>query len=66
MADLAAGQEETDERELVYRHRYREAREAGFSIVEAALFSESDADVGELRRLVALGCPAGLIRKIVL
>ena len=58
--------EAVDELELVRRHRYREAREAGFSIVEAALFADGDADVGELRKLVAAGCAVGLIRRIVL
>lgn len=55
-----------DERLEVLRRRYMEARQAGLTIVEARLFSESDRDVGELRQLVAAGCPVETIRQIVL
>lgn len=55
-----------DEVEEVSLHRFREARQAGLSIVEACLFAESSVDVGELRSLVAAGCPIQLIRRIVL
>lgn len=55
-----------DEQLEVLRRRYTEARCAGLTIVEARLFAESDRDVGELRRLVASGCPLDTIRQIVL
>ena len=64
--DLLDEPGETAEREQVYRHRYKEARDAGMSIVEASLFADSDGDLAELRRLVQLGCPIQLIRRIVL
>lgn len=50
----------------VLRWRYKEARQAGLTIVEASLFAESDADLAELRRLVRDGCPTELVRLIVL
>ncbi len=46
--------------------RYDEARKAGLTPVEAAMFAESPADLGELRKLVAKGCPVETIRAIVL
>jgi hypothetical protein len=46
--------------------RYDEARKAGMSGVEAALFAESDRDLGELRKLVEKGCEPRLIARIVL
>lgn len=54
-----------DEAREVYRRRFREAREAGLSIVEAQLFADSDRDVGELRKLVAKGCPPEVLARIV-
>lgn len=56
----------SDEQLEVLRRRYTEARQAGLTIVEARLFSESDADIGELRKLLAAGCPVEQIRAIVL
>ena len=56
----------TDEQQRVRLRRYREAVQAGLTIVEARLFADSEADVGELRRLVEAGCPPELIRRIVL
>ena len=56
----------SDELARVLRRRYWEALEAGLTEVEARLFAESDADVGELRRLVKDGCPLETIRRIVL
>ena len=50
----------------VLLNRYREAREAGLTVVEARLFAESDRDVGELRKLVRAGCPVETLRAIVL
>lgn len=46
--------------------RYDEARKAGLTPVEAALFAESDRELSELRKLVANGCPVETIREIVL
>jgi len=56
----------SDEQLEVLRRRYTEARRAGLTIAEATLFAESDADVGELRRLVRDGCPVETLRLIVL
>ena len=56
----------SDEQLEVLRRRYTEARKAGLTIIEAKLFAESDADVGELRRLVRAGCPVETLRAIVL
>jgi membrane-associated PAP2 superfamily phosphatase len=64
--DTAGVAEADDERALMYRRRYREARRAGLTIVEAQLFASSRADIGQLRRLVAADCPPDLIRRIML
>lgn len=56
----------SDERGQVDVWRYRQAKEAGFTDVEASLWAESDGDVGALRKLVSLGCPHDLIAQIVL
>src|SRR5690348_10670210 len=56
----------SDEALEVRRNRYREAKRAGLSIVEAEIFSSNGVDVGQLRRLVTKGCPVALIREIVL
>lgn len=50
----------------VQNWRYDEARKAGLTPVEALMFSQSDRDLAELRRLVAKGCPPEQIREIVL
>lgn len=55
-----------DERLEVTRRRYKEARRAGLTLVEAQLFADSDADVGWLRWLVEHQCAVELIRRIVL
>ncbi len=55
-----------NEAERVRRRRYWEALDAGLTSPEARLFSESPADIGELRRLVKDGCPLETIRRIVL
>lgn len=57
---------EVDETEAVYRHRYREARDAGMSIVEAQLFADSDGDLAVLRKLLAAGCTPQMILRILL
>lgn len=46
--------------------RYDEARRAGLTAVESALFAESDRDLEELRKLVKAGCPVEQLRAIVL
>lgn len=56
----------TDEEATVYLRRFKEARRAGMSRLEAQLFAESEIDVGELRRLVRLGCPAGMVAALLL
>lgn len=50
----------------MWLRRYKEARDAGLSIIEAKLFAESDTDVGELRRLVAKRCPPELLARVIL
>lgn len=54
-----------DEQREVYRRRFREARQAGMSIVEAQLFADSDQDIGTLRKLVKAGCPPDVMARIV-
>jgi hypothetical protein len=56
----------SDEAVTVTYRRYLEARKAGLSIAESHLFADGDTDVGQLRLLVAGGCPARLIAQIVL
>jgi len=63
---MVAEADTSEEQLQVLRRRYQEARKAGLTIVEAKLFAESDADVGELRRLVRDGCPVETLRAIVL
>jgi hypothetical protein len=46
--------------------RYRQAREAGMSGIEARLFADCDIETGELRRLVRLGCPGEMLGRILL
>jgi hypothetical protein len=55
-----------DERLEVLRRRYTEARLAGLTIVEARLFSDSDGDIGLLRKLVEKGATPAQIRAILL
>ena len=50
----------------VWRRRFHEAHDAGMSIADSALFADSQHDIGVLRQLVADGCPAKLIARIVL
>ncbi len=65
MADLAPAVK-PNEKERVRRRRYWEALDAGLTSPEARLFAESEADIGQLRSLVAAGCPLDTIRRIVL
>lgn len=51
---------------VVLRRRFLEARDAGLTMVEARLFAESTADVGQLRLLVKGGCPPRVIADIIL
>jgi len=46
--------------------RFAQSRRLGLSHVEARLFAESGADLGQLRDLVARGCAAALALRIVL
>lgn len=55
-----------DEAVTVYLRRYQEARKAGLTMVEAQLFADSGRDIGQLRKLIAKGCPTDLLRQIVL
>jgi hypothetical protein len=54
------------ERGRVVLHRYEEARLYGFTRVEALRYAESSADVGDLRRLKAAGCPPRVAADILL
>ena len=64
--DTAEDLDLCDEQREVLRRRHAEARRAGLTLIEARLFAESDRDIGELRQLVATGCPLDTIRAIVL
>jgi hypothetical protein len=55
-----------DEPTRVTNRRYHEALDAGLSVVEANLFADSLADVGQLRKLVAAHCSHELIAAILL
>lgn len=67
MAESATAEDRlVDERLVVWRNRYTEARQAGLTIVEAHMFAESDIDIGQLRRLVKARCPVETLRLIVL
>lgn len=64
---MKAGCDRLSLEQLAVRNwRYDEARRAGLSGVEAALFAESDRDLRELRRLVEKGATPLQIRAIVL
>lgn len=54
------------ELERVILHRFKEARQAGLTLVEARLFAESEVDVGLLRTLVAGHCPPQQIARILI
>jgi hypothetical protein len=55
-----------DEYRRVRHRRFKEAMQAGLSLVEAKLFADSDIDVSRLRELVDGGCSAELIARILL
>lgn len=56
----------TREEAEVYLRRFQEARAAGLTRLEARMFAECDRDVGELRRLVELGCAPKLMADILI
>lgn len=57
----------SDEAREVRRRRYKEARRAGLSLVEAELFADSDVDIGVLRNLVAgAATPAQILDLLLL
>jgi hypothetical protein len=62
----ATNEEQPTEQQRVVDRRFDEARSAGLTLVEARLFAESDADVGQLRKLAASGCPAAQIAAILI
>ena len=64
--DAQAEQRLDDEALAVWRHRYREARQAGMDHLEACVFAQDTTDIEELRRLVRGGCEPRLIARIVL
>jgi hypothetical protein len=53
------------EARAVFQWRFDQARTAGLTMVEAARFAENGVDVGQLRRLVELGCRPRVIADIV-
>lgn len=59
---------EADPLEVVVRWRRREALAAGLTRVEARIWAEAveEYEVGELRRLIELGCPPEQLAKILL
>lgn len=50
----------------VYLKRYKEARVAGLTVVEARLWAESEEDVRILRLCVKAQCPVEYLPRIVL
>ena len=67
MSDVAPAPacEMTDEEAGLFRYRYQQARHAGMIPEDALEFAGCDADVADLRRLVAAGCPPEKILPIV-
>ena len=55
---------EIAEAEQVVRHRAREARRLGCSLLEARTFAASGGDLGLLRKLVEQGCSPQLALRI--
>lgn len=62
----ADGERLSLEQLAVRNWRYDEARKAGLTPLESALFAESDRELAELRKLLRAGCPLEQIRAIVL
>lgn len=57
---------ELSEQQKVVLHRYQEAREYGFTRLEARLYAESDIDASELRRLKRAGWPPVWAARVLL
>lgn len=66
MGDAAATGWYLSEQQHVRARRFREARKAGLTLVEARLFADSDTDIGLLRKLAAAGCPPVTIAHILI
>lgn len=62
----ATEEEQPTEQQRVILRRFREASDAGMTLVEARLFAESDCDVGLLRKLAKAGCPGSMIARILI
>ena len=56
----------TDEERRVLIWRFAQTRRLGLSHVEARLFAESNADIGQFRGLIARGCSPDVALRIVL
>lgn len=50
----------------VRRWRRKQFRDMGFSLREAQQLTKSPVDLGEMRRLLAAGCPPDTAQKILL
>jgi len=66
MAAPPAPKDMCAESAAVYLNRFREATDYGFTRLEARMFAETGADIGELRRLREAGCPPATAAKILL
>jgi hypothetical protein len=55
---------EGEERD-VFQRRFDEARQAGLTLRESAMFAGNGCDVGQLRKLAAAGCPPRILAEIV-
>jgi hypothetical protein len=64
--DLLNAEPMACEQVVVWRWRQEEAKQAGMTKIEARMFAESDRDIGELRKMVAKGCPPELLAKVLL
>jgi hypothetical protein len=57
----------SDEDERIRHWRFEQLRGLGFEIVDAAVMADDvRVDLGQARRLVALGCPLGTASRILL
>lgn len=57
--------EQADDLDAYQRARFRAAREAGLTRLEAARFAYGHETLATLRRLKAQGCPSAVIARIV-
>ena len=53
------------EQQVMLTRRIREAKDAGMTAMEARMFAESAVDIGELRKLLKLGCPPEYLARIL-